>query len=70
MKQLDATNKALVNVKEVLKDNSKQTIEYIAAINQGVQDEKALDDLPKPQLKDLQNCLHELTQTVRTYNRI
>ena len=43
VKQLDATNKALVNVKEVLKDNSKQTIDYIAQINQGVTNEQELD---------------------------
>lgn len=69
VKQLDATNTALVNVKETLKDNSKQTIDYISNINQSVIANEPLDSLQKPELKDLTACLHDLGQKVRNFNR-
>ena len=38
VKQLDATNHSLLKVKESLRDNSKQTIDYISEINKHVFD--------------------------------
>ena len=64
VKQLDATNKALLKVKESLRDNSKQTIDYISEINKHVFDGQGIPNLEKPVLADLYSCLSELNQTV------
>ena len=64
------TNKALVNVKDSLKHNAKQTIDYISEINKGVQEEQDIETIKAPQLKNLQHCLNELTQTMQTFHRI
>ena len=68
-RQLDATNKALENVKQALKDNSKQTVDYISDINKHIKDQKDINELKQPSLTDLPQCLTELTQTVHTYAR-
>ena len=60
VKQLDATNKALLKVKDSLKDNSKQTIDYISEINKHVADNQNIPNLQKPKLNDLYSCLSEL----------
>ena len=70
MKQLDATNKALISVKDTLKNNSKLTIDYISQINKNVQEDEDISNLQAPELKNLQQCLNNLTQTVQTYSRI
>jgi len=69
VKQLDATNKALLKVKDSLKDNSKQTIDYISEINKHVTDNNNIPNLQKPKLNDLYSCLSELNQTVQTYSK-
>ena len=48
VKQLDATNKALVKVKESLKDNSKKTIDYISEINKHVTEDVKIPELNTP----------------------
>ena len=70
VRQLDATNNALVNVKESLKNNSKQTIDYISEINRAVNDGQEISNLKPPTLTNLQHCLTELNQTIQTYGRI
>ena len=54
MKQLDATNNALVNVKNSLKNNSKKTIDFISDINKNVmEDQEIPKEMAKPKLDDL-----------------
>ena len=70
VKQLDATNGALVKVKESLKKNSKLTIDFISEINKNVlEDEEIPQEMAKPRLDDLQSCLYELNHTSQTYGR-
>ena len=57
-------------MKEALKDNSKQTVDYISDINKHIKDQKDINELKQPHLTDLPQCLTELTQTVHTYSRI
>ena len=61
VKQLDATNKALLKIKDSLTYNSKQTIDYISEINKYVSGDNDIPkDLQKPKLNDLYSCLSEL----------
>ena len=59
--QLDATNKALVSVKESLKENSKKTIDYISEINKAVKEDKDISEFKHPHLENLTSCLTELS---------
>ena len=67
---MDQTTTLIKAVKEALKDNSKQTVDYISDINKHIKDQKDINELKQPHLTDLPQCLTELTQTVHTYSRI
>ena len=60
--QIDATNAALVSVKQKLRENAEKTIEYISDINSGKDKQKA------PQIELLQNCLNDLNTTIQMHS--
>ena len=64
---MDATNNALKNVKEALKDNAKQTIDYISEINKNVSQDEPIMNMQPPSIQSLDQCLMELNNSVNQY---
>ena len=62
VKQIDATNEALKEVKKRLKDNAEKTIAYISDINCGKEKQNV------PTIDNLQNCLNDLNTTIQMHS--
>lgn len=62
VKQIDATNNALIEVKLKLRENAEKTIEYISDINSGK------DKQSVPKIDNLQNCLNDLNTTIQMHS--